>query len=51
METVMREYAFDGLADSFRIVTDPGGSEIWAQGVASVVLSSLFTSDDNDQLL
>jgi predicted NBD/HSP70 family sugar kinase len=51
METVMRECAFDGLADSFRIVTDPGGSEVWAQGVASVVLSSLFTSDDNDQLL
>ncbi len=50
MEAVMREYAFDGLVDSFRIVTEPGGTEVWAQGVASVVLSSLFTSDKNDRL-
>jgi predicted NBD/HSP70 family sugar kinase len=50
MEAVMRDYAFDGLIDSFRIVTEPGGIEVWAQGVASVVLSSLFTSDKNDRL-
>jgi predicted NBD/HSP70 family sugar kinase len=50
MEAIMRDYAFDGLVDSFRIVTEPGGIEVWAQGVASVVLSSLFTSDKNDRL-
>jgi predicted NBD/HSP70 family sugar kinase len=50
MEAAMREYAFNGLVDSFRIVTEPGGSEVWAQGVASAVLSSLFTSDKNDRL-
>jgi N-acetylglucosamine repressor len=50
MEEAMRDYAFNGLASSFRIVTEPGGSEVWAQGVASVVLSSLFTSDKNDRL-
>ena len=50
METAMREYAFDGLVDSFRIITEPGGTEVWAQGVASVVLSSLFTSDKNGRL-
>jgi len=51
MEAVIREYAFDGLADSFRIFTDSGGGEVlWAQGVATVVLSSLFTSENNRQL-
>ena len=50
METAMREYAFDGLSDSFRIMTEPGGTEVWAQGIASVVLSSLFTSSENDRL-
>jgi len=43
MEMAIREYAFDGLSNSFRIVTEPGGTEVWAQGIASVVLSSLFT--------
>ena len=50
METAIREYAFDGLSNSFRITTEPGGTEVWAQGIASVVLSSLFTSGENNRL-
>ncbi|MCB8965951.1 MAG: ROK family transcriptional regulator [Ardenticatenaceae bacterium] len=50
MEEAIHEYAFDGLSDSFRITTEPGGTEVWAQGIATVVLSSLFTSDKNDRL-
>lgn len=51
MEAVMREYAFDGLTNSVRVVTVPGGSEVWAKGVASFVINSLFTSDENNGLL
>lgn len=50
MEAVMREYAFDGLSHSLRILTERGSDEVWAQGVASVVLNSLFTSDKHNQL-
>ncbi|MCB9421741.1 MAG: ROK family protein [Ardenticatenaceae bacterium] len=51
MEIAIRKFAFDGLSDSFRIVTEPGGTEVWAQGVASVVLNSLFASNDYDRLM
>ena len=51
METAIHECTFDGLSDSFRVMTEPGGTEMWALGVASVVLSSLFTSGKNDRLL
>jgi N-acetylglucosamine repressor len=44
MEAALREYAFDGLADSLRIIHESGGNEIWARGAACVVLNSLFTS-------
>ena len=50
VEAAMRENAFVGLTDSFQIVADTGGTEVWARGVASVVLSSLFTSGTNDRL-
>jgi N-acetylglucosamine repressor len=42
MEAAVRELAFAGLADSLRIVFEPGGNEVWARGAAWVVLSSLF---------
>lgn len=52
MEAAMREYAFDGLAGSFRVIANPGGSDVlWAQGVATVVLNALFTSENNNHLL
>jgi N-acetylglucosamine repressor len=44
MEVALRAHAFDGLADSLRILTEPGGNEMWARGAACVVLSALFTS-------
>ena len=44
METALRTHAFDGLADSLRIMIEPGGNEIWARGAACVVLSALFTA-------
>jgi predicted NBD/HSP70 family sugar kinase len=44
MESALRERAFDSLADSLRIVLEPGGNELWARGAACIVLSSLFTS-------
>lgn len=44
METTLRQRAFAGLADSFRILFEPGGNEMWARGAACVVLSSLFVS-------
>jgi predicted NBD/HSP70 family sugar kinase len=44
METALRTHAFDGLADSLRVMIEPGGNEIWARGAACVVLSALFTA-------
>jgi N-acetylglucosamine repressor len=44
MEITMRAHTFDGLADSLRILTEPGGNEVWARGAAYVVLSALFTA-------
>jgi N-acetylglucosamine repressor len=50
MEAVLREYAFDGLVDSLRIITEPSGNEMWARGAACVALSSLFTSSDHQRI-
>lgn len=44
MEQAMRAHAFDGLAGSLRILTEPGGNEVWARGAACVVLSALFSA-------
>lgn len=44
MEQAMRAHAFDGLAGSLRILTEPGGNEVWARGAAYVVLSALFSA-------
>jgi N-acetylglucosamine repressor len=49
MEAALRAHAFDGLADSLRILTEPGGNEMWARGAACVVLSALFTSPVHQQ--
>lgn len=49
MEAALREHVFDGLADSLRILTEPGGNEVWARGAASVVLSALFSSPAHQQ--
>lgn len=49
MEAALRVHAFDGLADSLRILTEPGGNEMWARGAACVVLSALFTSPAHQQ--
>lgn len=43
MEAALRAHVFDGMADSLRILTEPGGNELWARGAACVVLSVLFT--------
>lgn len=51
MEAAIREHTFNGLANSFRITTDPGGTEVWAQGVASVVLNALFNLGEFERLL
>jgi N-acetylglucosamine repressor len=50
MEAVLREHAFDGLAHSLRIITEPSGNEMWARGAACVALSSLFTSPDHHRI-
>jgi hypothetical protein len=44
MEVALRAHVFDGLADSLRIVTEPGDNEVWARGAACVVLNALFSS-------
>ena len=49
MEAALRAHAFDGLADSLRILTEPGGNDMWARGAACVVLSALFTSPVHQQ--
>jgi len=49
MEAALREYVFDGLADSLRIIPESGGNEIWARGAACVVLNSLFTFSGDQQ--
>lgn len=46
METAMRENAFIGFQDSFRIVYEAGEENMWARGVACVVLNALFTVQD-----
>lgn len=48
METTMRAHVFDGLAASLRILTEPGGNEVWARGAACVVLSALFSAPHAD---
>jgi predicted NBD/HSP70 family sugar kinase len=49
MEAALREYVFDGLADTLRIIPESGGNEIWARGAACVVLNSLFTFPGDQQ--
>lgn len=49
MEAALRERAFNGLADSLRIVTEPAGDEFWARGAACVVLSSLLILGEQPQ--
>ena len=49
METALRAHSFDGLADSLRILTEPGGNDMWARGAACVVLSALFASPVHQQ--
>lgn len=44
MEAALRAHSFDGLVDSLRILTEPGGNEMWARGAACVVLSALLSS-------
>ena len=46
MEAALRAHTFDGLADSLRILTEPGGNDMWARGAACVVLSALFTAPE-----
>jgi predicted NBD/HSP70 family sugar kinase len=48
MEQALREHAFDGLASSLKLVTEPGGTEVWARGAACMVLSALFSSPVNE---
>jgi predicted NBD/HSP70 family sugar kinase len=51
MHKVLKERAFNGIAQSLRILLESGGNEIWARGAACVVLSSLFTSHEYQQKL
>ena len=44
METALHTYAFDGLAESLKIMIEPSGTEIWARGAACVVLGELFSA-------
>jgi len=49
METALREHVFDGLADSLRILAEPGRNDMWARGAACVMLSALFASPVHQQ--
>jgi predicted NBD/HSP70 family sugar kinase len=49
MEAALREYIFDGLADSLRILTEPSENYMWARGAACVMLSALFASPVHQQ--
>jgi predicted NBD/HSP70 family sugar kinase len=49
MEAALRAHVFDGMADSLRILTEPGGNELWARGAACVILSVLFTPPVHQQ--
>jgi len=49
MKAAIQEYTFDKFDNPIRIITEPGGNEVWARGAACVVLSSLFTSPENQR--
>lgn len=42
MQAAIREYTFNGLGNSLKVVIEFGGNQTWARGAASLVLNEIF---------